>query len=473
MNRKEEYADLLTELEEPPMELEYTLTRVEAKLRSKRRHRLFIVPISSIALFFVVFTIFVNCSITFAYACGRIPLIKDLAQFVAASPSLSAAVKNEYVQPIELEQTKNDITARVEYAIVDQKQLAVFYSLDSTRYGNMDVSPKIKSADGKALEGYSISSGSFDSENRELRQLTVDFVDDNMPNGMQLILNVRDNGSSIEDEMETESMLMEEEEYSEMDSIYELDLSEPLAEFNFELVFDPYFTAKGETINLNQTFEIDGQNLTATTIDIYPTHIRLNFTDDEKNTAWLKALEFHLENEKGTHFEAISNGITATGSVDSPMMQSHRLESPFFSKSKSLTVFITGATWLDKDMEKVRVNLKNKTAECLPENVKFEEAIRKGDHWMLTFSGKRRKEGASYQIWGQSYYDEQGKEYSYNTWSSDIVGYYDEEEEEYINYHDEFGVEFALRNYPFDVVYLKPSYSRRVLLEKPIEIKVK
>ncbi|MEA4987118.1 MAG: DUF4179 domain-containing protein, partial [Anaerovorax sp.] len=200
MNRKDEYFELLNELDDSPVELEYTLIRAESKLRNKRRSHFLILPISSIASFLILFTIFVNCSITFAYACGKIPLIKDLAQFVASSPSLAAAVENEYVQPIEMEQRNNKMTARVEYVIVDQKQLAIFYTLDSSIYSNIDVTPEIRDINGNNFEGYSISSDSFDSKNGELRQLTVDFTEANMPSSMLLTLKIRDYGSMNEEE---------------------------------------------------------------------------------------------------------------------------------------------------------------------------------------------------------------------------------------------------------------------------------
>ena len=68
------------------------------------------------------------------YACGGVPLLRELAKAVSFSPSLSAAVENEYVQPIGLSQTKNGITATMEYVIVDQKQVNIFYTLKGEGY---------------------------------------------------------------------------------------------------------------------------------------------------------------------------------------------------------------------------------------------------------------------------------------------------------------------------------------------------
>ena len=42
------------------------------------------------------------------------------------SPSLSAAVEHDYVQPVEQSQSADGVTASVEYLIVDRKQVSIF-----------------------------------------------------------------------------------------------------------------------------------------------------------------------------------------------------------------------------------------------------------------------------------------------------------------------------------------------------------
>lgn len=80
------------------------------------------------------------------------------------------------------------------------------------------------------------------------------------------------------------------------------------------------------------------------------------------------------------------------------MMNSHRLESSFFSESKELTMYITGVEWLDKDMQRLRLDLKNVQADKLPQNCLFERAEKKEKGWLLTFIGKQYEEESSHQI---------------------------------------------------------------------------
>jgi hypothetical protein len=180
-----------------------------------------------------------------------------------------------------------------------------------------------------------------------------------------------------------------------------------------------------------------------------------------------------LENEKGKRFDKISNGLTATGSPDSPMMRSHRLESSFFSNSKELTLYIKGVQWLDKDMEKVMLDLKNVTAERLPQGVIFEKAERIKNDWILTFAAKIYKENTSYQLWSNNYYDEQGKEYTFNSWSSSARAYGGDDDQDNIDNPNVFQVVITLKDYPYDTVYMSPDFSRIVELPEPIVIRIK
>ncbi len=466
MDRKNEYYSLLSELDHTPPALDNTVNRARTRVKGMRRTRLLAIPVSSLFTFFIIFILMVNMSTSFALACARIPLLRELTAAVAFSPSLSAAVKNEYVQIIDMEQTENEITMRIEYVIVDQKQLHVFYTLSSGIYTHMTCHPVIDSSDNTPLEGFSVSFGDIDEQNDKLRRITVDFVNNDIPDSLRLICKVFDRGSDtmempvpVKDDLVSRPEKNTEPEY--------------ISVFEFLLPFDPAYTQQGDVINIDQTFVLDGQTLTATTVEIYPTHIRLNLKDDPGNTAWLKSLVFYLEDENGKRFEQVSNGITATGSEDTPMMCSFRIESSFFSECRHLTLYIKEAIWLDKDMERIRVDLKNVTADALPEDVCFKAASREGDNWYLTFTAKHRKDNALHQLFTTDYYDESESKYSFNGWSSTNHSYFDEETQMYAESQDVFEVQFALRSYPYDIVYLSPEYSRSVKLEQPVMINVK
>lgn len=465
MDRQQEFMNIMKELESMPPRLDYVENRALAKLKTNRFHRMLAVPAGSIAAFLLMFTFIVNIFPGVARACEGVPLLQQLAQAVAFSPSMSEAVENQYLQPIEMAQTDKGITVRVEYVIVDQKQLDIFYSLDSWEYDTLHGFPQILAADGSNLEGYSLSYGDYGKENGELRYLTVDFMEGDMPDSLQLVMKVHAlDGSNREEPTSVEDTMLNEHVYEEPDYVCECE---------FSLVFDPYFTVQGETIQLNQTFELDDQTLILESAEVYPTHMRINFNDIEDNTVWLKELCFYLENGKGERFGEIKNGISATGSPDSPMMASHRLESSFFSESEELTLHITGVTWLDKDWERMKLDLISKQAERLPQGVEFVAAEKHEEGWILTFSALEYEENAHYQLWSQKYYDEQGNEYDIDSWSSGSGSYWDEKSQQHIETPGAFCEEIPLKGYQEDTVYLSPQFSRKVELNIPVEISIK
>jgi hypothetical protein len=462
VDRIAQYHSILEELDKFPEALDTLHSRAKARIKRQARIRgLFAAPLSSAAVFAAIFIAAVNLFTPFALACGRIPLIRELAAAAAFSPSLSAAVKNEYVQPIDLEQTKNGITMRLEYAIVDQKQLNIFYTVKSSASTDIDATPAIMNSDGTPLEQYAISSGRTSGD--QMRLFTIDFNSLDVPSSLLLncsILAYKPGDGTYEAPVP-------------IDSPPEAEAPESSAEFSFILSIDPSRTAKGETIPLNREISLDGQSLTIESAEIYPTHIRINVSGSPSNTAWLKSLGFYLENGHGERFDAIANGIAATGSTKSPEMASYRLESAFFSNSKGLTLHIASATWLDKGMERLEINLKDKSSPVLPQGVVFEQAVLIGSSWHLVFSAPLLETGAMHQIFLSDYQSPDGEMLSMSGWSHTTEGFPDKASNEHAFIPGRFAESITLEDYPYDAVLLSPSYSRIAELPNPVVVEIK
>lgn len=465
MDRRKEYLLLRQELDDMPQALEQTMARAMKKYKRKRYQHMMQSIAGLACMVAVMFVILVNTFPSFAYACGRVPLLRELAQAVAFSPSLTAAVDNQYVQPIEQEQHLDDVTARVEYVIVDQKQVNVFYTLNSSKYQALEAQITLTDENGEKLKGYGIfySGGSYGKENGELHSCTIDFMDTPVPQRLRLTMAVHDHGSweKTETVQSLEEDLLSDKDLSAEEGLF-------LGEMTFDLAFDPIYTAQGETIDVGQTVLIDNQKLTVTTAEIYPTHIRINFADDVDNTAWLTNLSFYLEDEKGNRFSAISNGISATGSLDSPMMISHRLESSYFANSEHLKLYITKVKWLEKDRQRVRLDLAHTTADNLPQGVRFVRAEQYQGGWVLTFWVKLDEPHHFYAVWQRDYYDEDGKLYGINQERSNIIMAEDDPSAE-----GYFEAIIPLQNYTQDSVYLSPTFSQVVDVEPAVCIEIK
>lgn len=456
MSRNEEYKALLQELETTPELLETTVERVVKRENTSQKKRRFSgLSLGGIAACFTAFVLLVNLMPTFAYACGGVPLLRELAKAVAWSPSLSAAVEEQYVQPIGLTQMKNGITATVHYLIVDQKQVNIFYTLEGEYE---DLSGRKVSFSPE--QHCSVSYGSAPNAPGTLQDITLDYVDEDVPEGFSVTIGVAsmDSLNSSEDKAPQRAYEDEMLHPSEREEL------EILAEFTFDLKFDPYYTAQGEVIPVNQTFQMDGQTVTVTEAEVYPTHVRINIADDDGNTAWLKGLTFYLENEDGERFEPISNGITATGS-DTPTMVSYRLESAYFARSRHLTLHITGAEWLDKDRERIEIDLEGQRADYLPEGVSLKSAEQRTGGWILQFRVKKRKADHTHQVFYTTFEDESGSEYDMRSQSS----FTDSEGGDYTYFIEQL----PLPDYHGDTVWLRPTYTRTTVEQTPVTIPIK
>ena len=458
MNRKNEFETMIEELNQPAPGLETTLDRAYKRKR-KRTTQMIVRPLAGFAACFAVFVLLVNFCAPVAYACSRIPGLRELAEAVTFSRSLTDAVENEYVQPMDLSQTENDITAEIAYLIVDQKQVNVFYRLDSKKYESLEVDPEVLNADGVRPASCGYSSTGFGTENGELRCLSIDFVDDNVPDSLRIKLDVYTNGIRDEHVAPEQSVddIYSDEPYEEPDY---------LAHFDFLLEFDPKFTATVKVFPVNQTVILEGQAITITEIEVYPTHMRVDIAESEDNTAWLKGLEFYIETDWGMRFEPGTGGILSTGSADSPSMVSYRAESTYFYEADHLKLVITGAQWLRKDMETTYLNLVTGEHGELPEGASFDSARKHGDGWIVKFRAEKSEGTPMHQLFGNLFYDANGNEYEINQWSS---MYGDADEEGNITY---FYDEFPLLHFTDDEVWLSPHYSHYWTAEDLIIITV-
>ena len=449
MNRNEEYRMLLAELDA----LEAPDGAVERAVRREKRNRLIVRPLSTLAAVFALFVILVNCSTTVAYACSRVPGLRELAAAVTFSRSLSDAVDNEYVQPVELEQTKDGVTVRVEYLIVDQKSVTVFYRMESERYPRLEAIPDFLAADGSELEPCAWGSNDWDVPNGELRSMTADFFRTDVPPALRLRLRLRDVGSERSAASEA--------------AADEWDTPEPefafVADFTFLLEFDPYFTAQGRHFETDQTFRIDGQTLHITNVDVYPSYLSMTVTGDAANTAWLESLKFYLVTDRGERFDTIANGVTAVRSQDMPDTTCFRADSTFFYRASSVTVYVTSAEFLDKSANTIHVDLKNQTADFMPEGSELVAAEREGNRWIVTvLQGMTRA-----QVFMSEYYDAQGNAYNYHTWTSGAVRFDGTQAPEGYSYDS-----FPLNDYPYDEVWLTPRYTDLWEAEVPLEVMI-
>ena len=461
MDRMEEYRALLDELEEVPPALNYTVQRAKARTKRRRWGRRLGVPLGSMAAAFTAFVLLVNLSMPFALACSNIPFLKQLTAAVAFSPSLEAAVENEYVQILGVSQTDNGVTMTIEHAIVDRKQVNLFFTLRSDDYGELWGHGDVSLPDGGDLPA-SMSFFQAPEDPNDLWKLRADFKEEDVPDALVLEYEAWPVGEEPDDGTPAPDTDASVWEYHDEEPV-------PVAHFRFELKFDPQFISQGESLSMDLPFQLDGQQLRITGMEAYPSHVRLDIEEDEGNTALLQDLECWLEDEEGRRYERVSNGISASGKGGSPRVTSYRFESSWFGQAEHLTLHIERASWLDKDMQWLEIDLVTGETGPLPEGVTFLGAERLGSDVILSFRAPMLEEGmAFHQIMLGTYRAPDGTEHASDMHSSTIA--MDEDHNEIEGFFDEA---FPLRDYPWDTVEVAPRYSRYTFLDEPMDLILK
>ena len=95
------------------------------------------------------FVLLVNFSAPVARACAGVPVLKELAQLVSFSGSLTDQLAHEGAQFVGQTQEENGVSVYVDSLIVDQKRLTAFFRVDT------DIAPKALMRYGlRDAEGY-------------------------------------------------------------------------------------------------------------------------------------------------------------------------------------------------------------------------------------------------------------------------------------------------------------------------------
>lgn len=385
MNRNEEYRNLMQELGENAPDL---MPSLEKARRRRGRRRWLTRPLGSLAAVFALFVILINCSPTVARAVSEIPVLGELAEAVRFSRSLQKAVEHEYVQTVDQTQTSNDITATVEYLIVDRKQLHVFFRMESRQGMKLKNDIYVESQNLYGL----FESWSMKELEHDLMLFSLDFKSGDIPSKVDLTLMIYEDPGTEADyfwqEQETEHKY--------------------LASLTFPLTFDPQFTAPGEIYELNRELILDGQRFTLTKLEVYPTCLYIHLEEDPNNTAWLSQLSFYIETGDGEQFRRPDVGIVGSGSEGSRSYLLYRADSPWFYGTEQMKLVITGAALAPKEMETFRVDLSTGEAVQLPENLTLLGVEQDGADWLIHLRCEMNGEGRRSVRYDMEYLDPEG-----------------------------------------------------------------
>jgi len=435
MDRKQEYEALLSELETPNLREKDSLRRAISR---RRREQWLWRPSIGLVAACLSFVMLVNFNAGVAEACSKVPVLRELAAAVTFHRSLQVAVEHDYVQEFYEQQSQNGVTLTVEYLIADQKQLNVFYRVTDAKNRALEMQPAL-----------------LDVESSEPLQGVVSQYDMDEVDGLHFVrLDMGDLGVPAEVMLEMQAQ------------VRGVVQQETAATFAIRLQVDASKIAPVKVFELDRVLELDGQILTLSRVEVYPTQVRLLVEDDAANSAWLRGLDFTLTTDAGAEFSTVRNGVTATGDAEVPKMVSFRADSPYFYEAKALTVQVTGARWLEKSMQQVRVDLAAKEAE-LPEGVELVDVSVVDGSRRVVVRVQELRAGSLHEVFFRDYYDADGTEYRIGSMMA-TPRY----EDLPIN-EGWFYQYFDLVGYEGNLVWLSPTYSHVSTEEVEIAVELK
>lgn len=427
MNRMEEWMALQAEMEQIPAETERTVERAAARLR--RRRRLW-QPLTAAAMVAVCFVAAVNLSPTVAHACSQVPVLAQLARAVSFSSSLRQAVEQEYVQIVDQTAEDQGVTAHIQSLIVDQKQVHLYFTLESEEYDKLSALPEVFLEDGTAAQA--VITGSYGGQsNGELLHAAVDFLPEaQVPETMQVVLRVYDEAAQAR---------------------------KLVAKPTFTLQIDPEYRAQGRTAAVEIPFCLEEEQFWVTGVEIYPTHIRLQVEAAPENRAYLKWMDFSLVLPDGTEiYDGSAAGIGGTSDPVTGERKTFYAESSFFTETDRLELQIHRAGLLDKDAPRTRVDLETGACDSAPLNGECTVET-PGEIW-CTFDGLPERRFALFE---PTLYDSAGA--AYPTDGYGMRWDRDGRAQQYLSIPEAF---------PGTEVYLQPEITRLYAPEQPVTVQL-
>jgi len=493
MNRNDEFTELMKELDEGVPEIGESIKKGS---RRKARKQFLYQPLMGLAAVFMLFVLSVNLCTPVAMAFSKVPVLKDLTKAVAISRSVKEAIENNYIQEMELTQTKDGVTVEIVSAVVDQGKLSVFYRFESETYKDLTANCTVYDESGKnelGITDYEMTD--WNTPNEEIRCVNTEHLTFNVTEKIVL--------ESMPEKVQFHMVVWDREAYGKdytakvaAGGAQVYDQSEGaekycIAEFDFLLDLTLENMPEAVTYEVNQELEIEGSKYTVTNVQVYPTYMRIGVKVDPENTLLLENIVFYVETEDGEHYYSEMCPIMQERiDEDTPYIYYFDAESPYFSEAESLKLVVTGVVWSDPEKDRAWINLVTGETSNLPENVSLKQIYEQDGTTYIRFEQQceyrrimQNEEGVPETIvlslnpFLRTYYDGDGNEHKLK-----VYGFAEKDADVEMPgelVYDENGAptnimkrEIRLNNYSYDEIYLTNGYTDEWKAEDAEEVSI-
>lgn len=404
--------------------------------------------LSSAAAMLAVCILVLNLVPGAAQAASRLPLLGSLAKAFTFLPSQQACVEQDYLQVVDKTYSENGFTTTVDYMILDETQLCVFYSVDLAEgQGLFTNGFRLLDQNGKKLPtegGFIGSAQGFVTDSMYVAVFGLPEGTDMLPEQATLQLDVEKGTYFDEDQ--------------HMEDITSATLSLPLT-IDKANVFQP------EIIPVGKELSLKGQTVTIESLEIHPTQTYVNLSAAENNSAYLTDLEIYLQDRDGNIYGRHSMGSAAkfdiitlpNGDSAYDLCQLY-LESCYFAPKDGLTLHIESMKMVEKDQQFGKVSYANNTVENLPAGVTLGSMVKVGDDLTLELLVETRSPENLYCVAME--YPLDPNERTFGNWTDGPEGF------------PGFATQCCIHNYQEGESTVKFIDSGEILLDEPIVLKL-
>ena len=462
MNRNHEFEELKKELDETPFELEYSIPKAISRVKKQKHYHLFWkTPAITLVTILIIFITTVNLFPKVALAMSDVPFLKYLIIAVAFDPSLKLAVEHDYYQVLGESQTQGDVTATVDYMIVDAGRISLFFHIDAP-VNEGTYSFELLNDDGTPFQaGIFYDTGYVAGE---MESITIEFLDKsvNVPTDFTFHLTVNSDpnfrsGMEVRSDQVSPVPSQNSPAQNSIENTAGFEHS-----FTFLIHTEQSFRQNVTTYPINQSITISDQKISLEQLDIYPTKTGLILSCDQDNKAVVYHLDIYFKDENGNIYDNPTNGVTATLDSEAKNINSIYFASSYFSTSKHITMYITGINMIPKDKLYGVIDYEHRTITNLPENIMIDTMELKEDTLTFTLRGYREKPSFAYEMIQSQYKDELDQLYNFGSWSTGM-----DDSSEY------FYTTYKIPDFSKHQYHVQWSYAPTIHLDTPIEIQIK
>lgn len=398
--------------------------RLEHRIIKKHRKRRAIYSALSAVAAVFIFMILVNTNTAFANGVSEIPLIGKLAEIVRFDKSISNAIKNDYIQEVNLTAWDGEERLLLPYVLADEKNLVLFFQLPeefkqaSNEWINVILQEMRNGSTGDKLDEFSYSMSSLSLDGREQNHgfmIQRYHFEGSLPKTIQLdvALDIETMGSSSETQVVGE--LSEEQKEGETTNGTAKPDMKRVGVFSYNIDFKEFY--KPKTYEFHENYSLYGQQIRLEDMKVYPTGTEVNFSFPKENTAWIKGLYLTVEQDEEVTLRG-NDGISST--QDDGWMRVF-IESNYFDKPSRQELIVQSIRLLDKNEEYVTIDLNEKTITPIIAGTELIEVTKQEGKANLVFSTKVSDHDA-FGMFHFEYQDLEGNIYSINEEGSSVIG---------------------------------------------------